>query len=110
MSIFVRRREAADLLGVSARPLARWHESGVLRAIKIGPRLVGYDVDDLRRFTRHAPEESAPEGAGIYSPLDAAKDRLTIPELWAWLGLPGEPRRHGRSPFREERAATRRTS
>jgi len=64
MSIFVRRREAADLLGVSVRTLARWHVAGVLRAIKIGPRLVGYDVDDLRRFTQHAPVEKTPEAAG----------------------------------------------
>lgn len=42
--------------------------------------------------------------AALYSPLEAAKDRLTIPELWARLGLPGEPRRHGRSPFREDRS------
>ena len=37
------------------------------------------------------------------SPLQAAKDRLTIPELWAMLGLPGKPGRSCRSPFREDR-------
>lgn len=37
------------------------------------------------------------------SPLEEAKERLPIPELWRRLGLAGEPRRHGRSPFREDR-------
>ena len=37
------------------------------------------------------------------SPLQAAKDRLTIPGLWAMLGLPGKPERSCRSPFREDR-------
>lgn len=37
------------------------------------------------------------------SPLEMAKERLTIPLLWERLGLPGTPRRAGRSPFREDR-------
>jgi hypothetical protein len=37
------------------------------------------------------------------SPLQAAKERLTIPELWAMLGLPGKCGPSCRSPFREDR-------
>ena len=40
------------------------------------------------------------------SPLQAAKDRLTIHELWAMLRLPGKPGRSCRSPFREDRHAS----
>jgi hypothetical protein len=40
------------------------------------------------------------------SPLQAAKERLTIPELWAMLNLPGKPGRSCRSPFREDRHAS----
>lgn len=50
MSVFVRRREAAEMLGVSTRTLARWHEAGVLRSRRVGPRLMVYDVEELRRF------------------------------------------------------------
>lgn len=35
--------------------------------------------------------------------LDAAKARVTIADAWHALGLPGEPRRHCCSPFREDR-------
>ncbi len=34
--------------------------------------------------------------------LDAAKQRLRIPELWRMLGLPGEAAKTCRSPFRED--------
>jgi hypothetical protein len=37
------------------------------------------------------------------SPLQAAKERLTIPDLWQLLDLPGKPGRSCRSPFREDR-------
>ena len=37
------------------------------------------------------------------SPLQAAKERLTIPQLWAMLNLPGKPGRSCRSPFREDK-------
>lgn len=40
------------------------------------------------------------------SPLEMAKERLSIPELWERCGLPGQPRRHCRSPFREDRSAS----
>lgn len=39
-----------------------------------------------------------------WSPLEEAKERLTIPMLWERLGLPGQARRYGRSPFREDRS------
>jgi len=35
--------------------------------------------------------------------LDAAKARVSIADAWRALGLPGEPRRSCRSPFREDR-------
>jgi hypothetical protein len=38
------------------------------------------------------------------SPLQAAKQRLTIPELWRLLNLPRNPGRSCRSPFREDRS------
>ena len=41
--------------------------------------------------------------AALDSPLQAAKERLTIAALWAMLGLPGKYGRSCRSPFREDR-------
>lgn len=38
--------------------------------------------------------------------IQAAKERLPIPTLWTLLGLPGQPKRKCRSPFREERHAS----
>jgi hypothetical protein len=38
--------------------------------------------------------------------IDAAKDKLRIPELWRLLELPGQPRKSCRSPFRKERNAS----
>jgi len=40
------------------------------------------------------------------SPLQAAKERLTIPALWAMLNLPGKPAKSCRSRFREDRNAS----
>ena len=37
------------------------------------------------------------------SPLEVAKERLSIPALWVILALPGKPGRSCRSPFREDR-------
>jgi hypothetical protein len=37
------------------------------------------------------------------TPLEAAKDRLRIPEVWQMLGLPGKPGNSCRSPVREDR-------
>lgn len=62
MNRLIRRPEAAELLGVSIRTLSRWHDSGVLRRVKIGPRLVGYDPEDLRRLMSR--DRSADELAG----------------------------------------------
>ena len=41
--------------------------------------------------------------AALDSPLQAAKERLTIAALWAMLRLPGKYGRSCRSPFREDR-------
>jgi hypothetical protein len=35
--------------------------------------------------------------------IDLAKERLSIPTLWRWLDLPGEPKTSCLSPFRDER-------
>jgi hypothetical protein len=40
------------------------------------------------------------------SDLDAAKDRLRIPELWHLLGCPGEPGRSCQAPYREDRKSS----
>jgi hypothetical protein len=40
------------------------------------------------------------------SPLQAAKDRLSIPAIWYLLNLPGKPSKSCRSPFREDRSAS----
>jgi hypothetical protein len=40
------------------------------------------------------------------SPLDRAKDHLSIFVLWHALGLPGAPKKICRSPFREDRRAS----
>ena len=37
------------------------------------------------------------------TPLETAKENLTIPALWGLLGLPGAPGRSCRSPFRKDR-------
>ena len=37
------------------------------------------------------------------SPLDAAKQRLTIPEVWQLKGLPGKPGKSCKNPSREDR-------
>jgi hypothetical protein len=39
----------------------------------------------------------------VLSPLEAAKEQLSIPALWQLLNLPGKPARSCRSPFREDR-------
>lgn len=42
--------------------------------------------------------------AQLRSDLDEIKSRVTIPEAWRLLGLPGEPRRSCRSPFRQDKS------
>jgi hypothetical protein len=39
----------------------------------------------------------------MLSPLEAAREQLSISQLWAMLNLPGKPGRSCRSPFREDR-------
>jgi hypothetical protein len=39
----------------------------------------------------------------VLSPLEAAKEQLSIPALWQLLNLPGRPSKSCRSPFREDR-------
>jgi hypothetical protein len=38
-----------------------------------------------------------------YSPLKAALERLTVPDVWLLLGLEGKPGKSCRSPFRTDR-------
>jgi hypothetical protein len=38
--------------------------------------------------------------------IDAAKERLRIPELWRLLNLPGQPKASCRSPFRDDKRAS----
>ena len=40
------------------------------------------------------------------SPLQTAKERLSVPELWEMLHLPGKPERSCHSPFRDDRHAS----
>jgi len=49
---------------------------------------------------------SPSELACAASPLDRAKDHLSIFVLWHALGLPGTPRKICRSPFRDDRKAS----
>jgi hypothetical protein len=51
-------------------------------------------------MTSPQPNSSTP------SPLDRAKDHLSIFVLWHALGLPGTPKKICRSPFREDRRAS----
>lgn len=37
------------------------------------------------------------------SPIEAARERFTIPELWETLNLPGQPGKSCHSPFRDEK-------
>ena len=38
------------------------------------------------------------------SPLEVAKERIRIPDLWHELGFEGEPKKHCRCPFHEDRS------
>lgn len=42
-------------------------------------------------------------GCKVTSPLEEAKSRLTIPEVWQRLSLPGNPKASCKSPFRQDR-------
>ena len=41
-----------------------------------------------------------------YSPLKAALEKLTIPDVWQMLGVEGRPKPSCKSPFRDERNAS----
>jgi hypothetical protein len=58
---------------------------------------------ELSRFTRNRSVNTAIWQTKNREQLDAAKARLTIPDAWRALVLPGEPRRTCCSPFREDR-------
>jgi hypothetical protein len=57
----------------------------------------------LSRFLRTSSFDTALWQTKNREQLDAAKARLSIADAWRALGLPGEPRRSCRSPFREDR-------
>ena len=42
--------------------------------------------------------------AACDSPLEVAKERIRIPDLWRELGLEGEPKKTCRCPFHEDRS------
>ena len=44
------RREAAEILGVSDRTVAVWEKQRKLRSRRLGPQIVRYSLDELRRF------------------------------------------------------------
>lgn len=50
--LFIRRQEAAKNLGVTPATLSRWHKSGILKLVKIAPRVLGYHRDTLENFAR----------------------------------------------------------
>jgi predicted site-specific integrase-resolvase len=50
--LFIRRQEAAKLIGVSPRTLSRWHKQGRLKMVRITPRVLGYNPQDLEKFAR----------------------------------------------------------
>ena len=66
MRIAVRRLEAANLLGISARQLDHWVEEGKIhKPYKISPKVVLFDVERLRadwaRIRDDASEEETNE-------------------------------------------------
>lgn len=74
------------------RPTTRRPEAGTYRASL-----------NHSRFSGNRPSDTAKRQAQSREKLDAAKIRLGISGAWRALGLPGEPRRNCRSPFREDR-------
>ena len=57
----------------------------------------------LSRFTRNRSVNTTIWQPKNRDQLDAAKARVSIPDAWRALVLPGEPLRHCCSPFREDR-------
>jgi predicted site-specific integrase-resolvase len=50
--LFIRRQEAAKMLGVTPRTLSRWHKQGRLKMVSISPRVLGYHPEDLEKIAR----------------------------------------------------------
>jgi predicted site-specific integrase-resolvase len=50
--LFIRRQEAAKMLGVTPRTLSRWHKQGRLKMVRITPRVLGYHPEDLENIAR----------------------------------------------------------
>lgn len=48
-------QEAAHLLGVHEDTLKRWHRTGFVRLVKIGPRLWRVPIDEFRRLRALRP-------------------------------------------------------
>jgi hypothetical protein len=49
---FVRRQNAAKILGVTPATLTRWHKGGVLVMTKLSPRVMGYTQEQLEAFAQ----------------------------------------------------------
>lgn len=58
-TLLVTPREASRLLSVSERTLYALVRRGELAAVRIGPRGIRYDVDDLRNWIRAAKVQPA---------------------------------------------------
>lgn len=57
--LFVRRKEAAKMLGVTPATLTRWDKSGLLKMKVIAPRVMGYPREELEKFATGPSEEEA---------------------------------------------------
>jgi predicted site-specific integrase-resolvase len=60
--LFIRRQEAAKMLGVTPRTLSRWHKLGRLKMVRITPRVLGYHPEDLEKFARGNTQGGEEEG------------------------------------------------
>lgn len=47
---FVRRQNAAKILGVKPATLTRWHKRRILIMTKLSPRVMGYTQERLEAF------------------------------------------------------------
>lgn len=75
--------EASEFLGITPRTLARWTADGRVPAVRVGPRCVRYDTQDLERFIEankstgpgDAPEQLKP----VYERTRKARPAETDP-------------------------------
>ena len=59
---FYRRKTLSEELGVSVRTIFRWEATGILpRARRIGPRIVGWPVEEIQRIVNALPLRKAPK-------------------------------------------------